>query len=65
MEKNLPKAFIEEFLPKGREAKIFGLPVTNLSVDELITVVGYLGYELGVSRDNHDRAMEMFKLVNR
>lgn len=62
---SLPESFIEQYKPKADGTTVFGVPLLELSREELLAVVGYIGHEAEQTKQRYRRHDDFMAAVRR
>lgn len=61
----IPKTFDrEKYLKLGEKSSFFGIPITELTFDELVCMIGFIGEEIKESQKNHQRLINFYKGIS-
>jgi hypothetical protein len=61
----LPDSWVQKYVQLGRDATFFGKPMANLTKDELLAIIGYLGFKEQRTREDHLRQIDLLKEFGR
>ena len=59
----IKKQWVDLYYDKGREASLFGIKMSELSKDELIAAIGFLGETIQGLRSDHTRTLGFYKSI--
>jgi hypothetical protein len=57
----IPKEFTERYLSQAAGSRLFGVPLQELTRDEAVAAIVWLGEDLRRARDEHQSSLDLFR----